>query len=221
MKTLANKKEIQGNLEELLHVKPKTEIIYQAVQYTGKNIPEIYKLFNERGMKFNVESGRNDTLILQITDRNTFYCLSVGNYIIFSYYSDRSTPDNVCIRAIAPNLSDIQNKYKIIKFNNSMHNLGITPMDTEDLRALPLNWKTVNIFLDLFFTDGNNAELSTMYGNKFILKIHAVSSDPIKVMHNNYIVFRFRSDRTISIIEYNLSVAEFQERYEIIGEEVK
>jgi hypothetical protein len=148
MKTLANKKEISGNLEGILHVKPKTEIIYQAVQYTGKNIHEIYKVFNERSMKFNVESGWNDNLILKITDQNTFYCLSIGSYIIFSYYSDRSAPDNVCIRAIAPNLSDIQKKYKIIKSDNYMHNLSITLMDTEGLRALPLNWKTVNIFYE-------------------------------------------------------------------------
>jgi hypothetical protein len=221
MKTSVTEKESPGNLEEILRVKPKTEIIYQAVQYTGKNIPEIYKVFNERSMKFNVESGWNDNLILKITDRNTSYCLPVGSYIIFSYYSDRSAPDNVCIRAITPNLSDIQNKYKIIKFDNSMHNLSITPMDTKGLMALPLNWKTVNIFLDLFFTEGLNVELSTMVWNKFILKIYAVSSDPVKVEHNNYIVFRFRPDRTISIIEYNLSVAEFQERYEIIGKEVK
>lgn len=221
MKTLANKKEISGNLEGILHVKPKTEIIYQAVQYTGKNIHEIYKVFNERSMKFNVESGWNDNLILKITDQNTFYCLSIGSYIIFSYYSDRSAPDNVCIRAIAPNLSDIQKKYKIIKSDNYMHNLSITLMDTEGLRALPLNWKTVNIFLDLFFTGDHNVELSTMVWNKFILKIYAESSDPVKVEHNNYIVFRFRPDKTISVIEYNLSVIAFQERYKIIGEEVK
>lgn len=221
MKTLANKKEISGNLEGILHVKPKTEIIYQAVQYTGKNIHEIYKVFNERSMKFNVESGWNDNLILKITDKNTFYCLSIGSYIIFSYYSDRSAPDNVCIRAIAPNLSDIQRKYKIIKSDNYMHNLSITLMDTEGLRALPLNWKTVNIFLDLFFTGGHNVELSTMAWNKFILKIYAESSDPVKVEHNNYIVFRFRPDKTISVIEYNLSVIAFQERYKIIEDEVK
>ncbi len=221
MKTLANKKEISGNLEEILHVKPKTEIIYQAVQYTGKNIPEIYELFNERSMKFNVESEWNDNLILKITDQNTVYCLSIGSYIIFSYYSDRSAPDNVCIRAIAPNLSDIQKKYKIIKSDNYMHNLSITLMDTEGLRGLPLNWKTVNIFLDLFFTGDHNVELSTMVRNKFILKIYAESSDPVKVEHNNYIVFRFRPDRTISVIEYNLSAIAFQERYKIIEDEVK
>lgn len=191
------------------------------MQYTGKNIHEIYKVFNERSMKFNVESGWNDNLILKITDQNTFYCLSIGSYIIFSYYSDRSAPDNVCIRAIAPNLSDIQKKYKIIKSDNYMHNLSITLMDTEGLRALPLNWKTVNIFLDLFFTGDHNVELSTMVWNKFILKIYAESSDPVKVEHNNYIVFRFRPDKTISVIEYNLSVIAFQERYEIIEEAVK
>lgn len=60
-----------------------------------------------------------------------------------------------------------------------------------------------------------------MVWNKFILKIYAVSSDPVKVEHNNYIVFKFRPDRTISIIEYNLSVTEFQERYKIIEDEVK
>lgn len=102
-----------------------------------------------------------------------------------------------------------------------MHNLSITLMDTEGLRALPLNWKTVNIFLDLFFTGDHNVELSTMVWNKFILKIYAESSDPVKVEHNNYIVFRFRPDKTISVIEYNLSVIAFQERYKIIEDEVK
>lgn len=221
MKTLANKKEISGNLEGILHVKPKTEIIYQAVQYTGKNIHEIYKVFNERSMKFNVESGWNDNLILKITDQNTFYCLSIGSYIIFSYYVDQDIPNNVCIRAVAENLSEIQNKFKIISFDKPMHNLSVKPTVMEGFRALPFNWKTVNIFLDLFFTGNYIANLSTYRGNRLVLNLSERSCDGVELHQNNYIVFRFRPDRSISIVEYDLSPIRFQERYEIIEGEVK
>lgn len=34
MKTLVTEKESQGNLEEILRVKPKVEIVYQAIKYT-------------------------------------------------------------------------------------------------------------------------------------------------------------------------------------------
>ena len=47
MKTSVTEKESQGNLEEILHVKPKVEIVYQAVQYTGKNIHDIYRIFRD------------------------------------------------------------------------------------------------------------------------------------------------------------------------------
>lgn len=68
MKTSVTEKESQGNLEEILHVKPKVEIVYQAVQYTGKNIHDIYRIFKGREIKFNVEDGWNDNLILIIRD---------------------------------------------------------------------------------------------------------------------------------------------------------
>ena len=60
MKTLANKKEISGNLEGILHVKPKVERIYQAMQYTGENMYDIYRLFRKHSIKFNVS---NDSYI--------------------------------------------------------------------------------------------------------------------------------------------------------------
>lgn len=88
MKTLANKKEVQGNLEELLHVKPKTEIIYQAIKYTGDNIHDIYRIFKGREIKFNVEDGWDGNLILKIKDRNANYYLTVGKYIISYRESD-------------------------------------------------------------------------------------------------------------------------------------
>lgn len=221
MKTLANKKEVQGNLEELLHVKPKTEIIYQAIKYTGDNIHDIYRIFKGREIKFNVEDGWDGNLILKIKDRNANYYLTVGKYIIFSYYVDRDIPDNVCIRAVAENISEIQNKFEIISFDKPMHNLSVKPTIMEGFRALPFNWKTVNIFLDLFFTGNYTANLSTYRGSRLVLNVFELSCDGVELHQNNYIIFRFRPDRTISIVEYDLSPTEFQERYEIIGEEVK
>lgn len=221
MKTLANKKEVQGNLEELLHVKPKTEIIYQAIKYTGDNIHDIYRIFKGREIKFNVEDGWDGNLILKIKDRNANYYLTVGKYIIFSYYVDRDIPDNICIRAVAENISEIQNKFEIISFDKPMHNLSVKPTIMEGFRALPFNWKTVNIFLDLFFTGNYIANLSTYRGSRLVLNVFELSCDGVELHQNNYIIFRFRPDRTISIVEYDLSPTEFQERYEIIGEEVK
>lgn len=221
MKTLANKKEVQGNLGELLHVKPKTEIIYQAIKYTGDNIHDIYRIFKGREIKFNVEDGWDGNLILKIKDRNANYYLTVGKYIIFSYYVDRDIPDNVCIRAVAENISEIQNKFEIISFDKPMHNLSIKPTIMEGFRALPFNWKTVNIFLDLFFTGNYTANLSTYRGSRLVLNVFELSCDGVELHQNNYIIFRFRPDRTISVVECDLSPTEFQERYEIIGEEVK
>lgn len=43
MKTLVTEKESPGNLEEILRVKPKVEIVYQAIKYTGT----IYMIFIE------------------------------------------------------------------------------------------------------------------------------------------------------------------------------
>ena len=221
MKTSVTEKESQGNLEEILHVKPKVEIVYQAVQYTGKNIHDIYRIFKGREIKFNVEDGWNDNLILIIKDRNANYYLTVGKYILFSYYVDQDLPNNVCIRAVAENLSEIQNKFKIISFDKPMHNLSVKPTVMEGFRALPFNWKTVNIFLDLFFTGNYIANLSTYRGNRLVLNLSERSCDGVELHQNNYIVFRFRPDRSISIVEYDLSPIRFQERYEIIEEAVK
>lgn len=183
MKTLVTEKESQGNLEEILRVKPKVEIVYQAIKYTGDNIHDIYR--------------------------------------IFSYYVNRDIPDNVCIRAVAENINEIKNKFEIISFDKPMHNLSIKPTVMEGLRALPFNWKTVNIFLDLFFTGKYIANLSTYRGSRLVLNVSEISCDGVELHQNNYIIFRFRPDRTISIVEYDLSPTEFQERYEIIEEEVK
>lgn len=60
MKTSVTEKESQGNLEEILHVKPKVERIYQAMQYTGENMYDIYRLFRKHSIKFNVS---NDSYI--------------------------------------------------------------------------------------------------------------------------------------------------------------
>lgn len=46
MKTSVTKKESPGNLEEILRVKPKVEIVYQAIKYTGT----IYMIFIEYSM---------------------------------------------------------------------------------------------------------------------------------------------------------------------------
>lgn len=221
MKTSVTEKESLGNLEEILRVKPKVEIVYQAIKYTGDNIHDIYRIFKGREIKFNVEDGWDGNLILKIKDRNANYYLTVGKYIIFSYYVDRDIPDNVCIRAVAENISEIQNKFEIISFDKPMHNPSVKPTIMEGFRALPFNWKTVNIFLDLFFTGNYIANLSTYRGSRLVLNVSELSCDGVELHQNNYIIFRFRPDRTISIVEYDLSPTEFQERYEIIGEEVK
>lgn len=221
MKTLVTEKESQGNLEEILRVKPKVEIVYQAIKYTGDNIHDIYRIFNGREIQFKVEDGWDGNISLRIKDRNANYYLTVGKYIIFSYYVNRDIPDNVCIRAVAENINEIKNKFEIISFDKPMHNLSIKPTVMEGLRALPFNWKTVNIFLDLFFTGKYIANLSTYRGSRLVLNVSEISCDGVELHQNNYIIFRFRPDRTISIVEYDLSPTEFQERYEIIGEEVK
>lgn len=127
MKTLANKKEISGNLEEILRVKPKVEIVYQAIKYTGDNIHDIYRIFNGREIQFKVEDEWDGNISLRIKDRNANYYLTVGKYIIFSYYVNRDIPDNVCIRAVAENINEIKNKFEIISFDKPMHNLSIKP----------------------------------------------------------------------------------------------
>lgn len=102
-----------------------------------------------------------------------------------------------------------------------MHNLSVKPTIMEGFRALPFNWETVNIFLDLFFTGNYIANLSTYRGSRLVLNLSELSCDGVELHQNNYIVFRFRPDRSISIVEYDLSPIKFQERYEIIEEEVK
>lgn len=102
-----------------------------------------------------------------------------------------------------------------------MHNLSVKPTVMEGFRALPFNWKTVNIFLDLFFTGNYIANLSTYRGNRLVLNLSERSCDGVELHQNNYIVFRFRPDRSISIVEYDLSPIRLQERYEIIEGEVK
>lgn len=58
-------------------------------------------------------------------------------------------------------------------------------------------------------------------GDRLVLNVSEISCDGVKLHQNNYIVFRFRPDRSISIIEYDLSPIEFQERYKIVEEKVK
>lgn len=221
MKTSVTKKESPGNLEEILRVKPKVEIVYQAIKYTGDNIHDIYRIFNGREIQFKVEDGWDGNLLLKIKDHNANYYLTVGKYIIFSYYVNQDIPNNVCIRTVAENINEIKNKFEIISFDKPMHNLSIRPTVREGFRALPFNWKTVNIFLDLFFTGNYIANLSTYRGDRLVLNVSEISCDGVKLHQNNYIVFRFRPDRSISIIEYDLSPIEFQERYKIVEEKVK
>lgn len=221
MKTLVTEKESPGNLEEILRVKPKVEIVYQAIKYTGDNIHDIYRIFKGREIKFNIEDEWDGDLILRIKDHNANYYLTVGKYIIFSYYVNRDIPDNVCIRAVAENINEIKNKFEIISFDKPMHNLSINPRLWRGLGHCHLIGKTVNIFLDLFFTGNYIANLSTYRGNRLVLNLSELSCDGVELHQNNYIVFRFRPDRSISIIEYDLSPTEFQERYEIVEEEVK
>lgn len=139
MKTLVTEKESPGNLEEILRIKPKVEIVYQAIKYTGDNIHDIYRIFKGREIKFNIEDEWDGDLILRIKDHNANYYLTVGKYIIFSYYVNRDIPDNVCIRAVAENINEIKNKFEIISFDKPMHNLSIKPTVMEGLRALPFN----------------------------------------------------------------------------------
>ena len=68
MKTLVTEKESPGNLEEILRVKPKVEIVYQAIKYTGDNIHDIYRIFNGREIQFKVEDGWDGNISLRIKD---------------------------------------------------------------------------------------------------------------------------------------------------------
>lgn len=47
-------------MKGLINVKPKVERIYQAMQYTGENMYDIYRLFRKHSIKFNVS---NDSYI--------------------------------------------------------------------------------------------------------------------------------------------------------------
>lgn len=138
MKTSVTEKESPGNLEEILRVKPKVEIVYQAIKYTGDNIHDIYRIFNGREIQFKVEDGWDGNISLRIKDHNANYYLTVGKYIIFSYYVNRDIPDNVCIRAVAENINEIKKREKDIdELLKLFETIGdkYTDIDTVTLRV--------------------------------------------------------------------------------------
>ena len=47
-------------MKGLIDVKPKEERIYQAMQYTGENMYDIYRLFRKHSIKFNVNNDYSD-----------------------------------------------------------------------------------------------------------------------------------------------------------------
>ena len=218
MKTSVTKKESPGNLEEILRVKPKVERIYQAMQYTGENMYDIYRLFRKYSIKFNVNNDSDVYPTLDITHQDSSYMLLADHYVVYSYPFNTDFDDTKCeklrILSIGLELREIQNKYKILNFNRSRATVTLEPHNSGDIRALLLSPGNVNIFVDLFITHGNNARISKHWGRLY-LRLARWYHETIMVDEGTYIVLDFRSDGSVSILDYNLSPKTLQEKYEI------
>lgn len=206
-------------MKGLIDVKPKVERIYQAMQYTGENMYDIYRLFRKYSIKFNVNNDSDVYPTLDITHQDSSYMLLADRYVVYSYPFNTDFEDAKCeklrILSIGLELSEIQNKYKILNFNRSRATVTLEPHNSGDIRALLLSPGNVNIFVDLFINHGNHTEISKVWGRLFF-RMGRYKYEVIRVQEGRYIVLDFQSDGSISILDYNLSPTEFQEKYEII-----
>lgn len=206
-------------MKGLIDVKPKVERIYQAMQYTGENMYDIYRLFRKYSIKFNVNNDSDVYPTLDITHQDSSYMLLADRYVVYSYPFNTDFEDAKCeklrILSIGLELSEIQNEYKILNFNRSRATVTLEPHNSGDIRALLLSPGNVNIFVDLFIIHGNNTEISKHLGRLFF-SMGGFRDETIRVYEGMYIVLDFRSDGSISILDYNLFPKELQEKYEII-----
>ena len=206
-------------MKGLINVKPKVERIYQAMQYTGENMYDIYRLFRKHSIKFNVNNDSDVYPTLDITHQDSSYMLLADRYVVYSYPFNTDFEDAKCeklrILSIGLELSEIQNEYKILNFNRSRATVTLEPHNSGDIRALLLSPGNVNIFVDLFIIHGNNTEISRNLGRLFF-SMGGFRDETIRVYEGMYIVLDFRSDGSISILDYNLFPKELQEKYEII-----
>ena len=206
-------------MKGLIDVKPKVERIYQAMQYTGDNMYDIYRLFRKHSIKFNVNNDSDVYPTLDITHQDSSYMLLADRYIVYSYPFNKDFDDTKCqklrILSIGLELSDIQNEYKILNFNRSRATVTLEPHNSGDIRALLLSPENVDIFVDLFIKHGNNTKISKVWGHLFFF-MDRYKYEVIRVYEGMYIVLDFRSDGSISILDYNLFPKDLQEKYEII-----
>ena len=206
-------------MKGLIDVKPKVERIYQAMQYTGENMYDIYRLFRKHDIKFNVNNDSYICPTLDIEYTGAPCMLLADRYIVYSYPFNKDFDDTKCqklrILSIGLDLSDIQNEYKIIDFNKSRSTVTLEPHKSGDINALLLSPENLDIFVDLFITHGNNARISKHWG-RLHLRLARWYHETIMVDEGTYIVLDFRSDGSISILDYNLFPKELQEKYEII-----
>lgn len=72
-------------MKGLIYVKPKVERIYQAMQYTGENMYDIYRLFRKHSIKFNVNNDSYVYPTLDITYQDLSYMLLADRYVVYSY----------------------------------------------------------------------------------------------------------------------------------------
>lgn len=206
-------------MKGLINVKPKEERIYQAMQYTGDNMYDIYRLFRKHSIKFESHCDSDVYPTLDITYNDLSYMLLADRYIVYSYSFNKDFDDTKCqklrILSIGLELSDIQNEYKIVDLNRSRATVTLEPHNSGDIRALLLSPENVNIFVDLFINHGNNTEISKVWGRLFF-RMDKYKYEVIRVYEGMYIVLDFRSDGSISILDYNLFPKDLQEKYEII-----
>lgn len=206
-------------MKGLIDVKPKVERIYQAMQYTGENMYDIYRLFRKHSIKFKSHCDSDVCPTLGITYQGSPYMLLADRYIVYSYPFNKDFEDTKCqklrILSIGLELSDIQNEYKIVDFNRSRAIVTLEPPKSGDTKALLLSQENIDIFVDLFINHGNNTEISKKWGRLFFLK-DSYKYEVIRVYEGMYIVLDFRSDGRINILDYNLFPKELQEKYEIL-----
>lgn len=145
-------------MKGLINVKPKVERIYQAMQYTGENMYDIYRLFRKHSIKFNVS---NDSYIYPTLDieYTGAPCMLLGNqYVVYSYPFNNDFDNTKCeklrILEIGLGLSEIQKEYKIVDINRSRSTVTLEPHNSGDIRALLLSPENVDIFVDLFIITG-------------------------------------------------------------------
>lgn len=205
-------------MKGLIYVKPKVERIYQAMQYTGENMYDIYRLFRKHSIKFNVNNDSYVYPTLDITYQDLSYMLLADRYVVYSYPFNTDFENTKCeklrILSIGLELSDIQNEYKIVDFNRSRAIVTLEPHKSGDINALLLSPENLDIFVDLFITHGNNARISKHWG-RLSLRLDRWDHETIRVDEGRYIVLDFRSDGSVSILDYNLFPKELQEKYEI------